>query len=85
MKIAENELIVQFDEENGRIVTYRPVEGSAERVLHTVYPLSEIQSKGISESGRIIGEDILISLRGTREILMEVKETSKGSGRNDAH
>ena len=54
-KIIENELIVQFDEELRQIVTYRPFEGSAERILHTVYVLSEMQRKGIKESGRIRG------------------------------
>jgi hypothetical protein len=67
MKILENEILVQFDEEHQQIVTYRAIEGSPEKVLHTIYLLSEIQSKGIGESERLIGEDILISLKGTRE------------------
>jgi hypothetical protein len=79
MKILENEILVEFDEGRQEIITYRLTAGSDEKVLHTVYSLSNIQSKGFGESARLIGEDILISLKGTREKLID-GENLQGPG-----
>jgi len=67
MKILENELLIKYDEVKRELITYRLIEGSDEKMVVTSYPLEELKSKNIGESGRIIGEDILLLLTGTRE------------------
>jgi hypothetical protein len=67
MKILENELLIKFDTDRQQIITYRLIKDSSEKILNTVYPISEMIVKGLPEAGRIIGEDILISLQATRE------------------
>lgn len=68
MNILENELIVRYDKEQERLNIYRIV-GSDREVINTPYLLSDLKLKGIHESGRLIGEDILLSLKGTRNEL----------------
>lgn len=67
MKILENELLIKFDAERQEIITCRLIKDSSETVLNTAYPISKMTMKGIHEAGRIIGEDILLSLKATRE------------------
>ena len=67
MKILENELLIKYDADRQEIITYRLIKDSPETVLNTVYPISKMRIKGIHEAGRIIGEDILVALKATRE------------------
>jgi|GEM_PF-5383173 ferritin-like protein len=67
MKILENELLIKYDVDRQEIITYRLIKDSSEMVLNTVYPISKMTIKGIHEAGRIIGEDILVALKATRE------------------
>ena len=70
--ISENDLLVHFDLERQKLVIYRLTSGSpAQNVLHTEYPVAKLQAMPFGEAGRIIGEDILISIAGTRQALVK--------------
>lgn len=71
MKIKENELRVRYDTEQKRLSIYRIVDGPDGEVINTSYSLSDLRLKGVRESGRLIGEDILVALKGTREELLD--------------
>ena len=77
--ISENDLLVRYDPIEQKLVVYRLVSNEslqARRVLHTEYSLSKLKTMTLGEAGRIVGEDILISISGTREALV----TTPGSG-----
>ena len=71
MKIKENELRVRYNTEEKRINIYRTLEDSNGEIINTSYSLSDLKTKGLHESGCLIGEDILMSLKGTREELLD--------------
>ena len=80
MKISENCLIIRYDQQDEKIVVRRPLENdiSEERaVLHTEYPLSKIKTMAITTACRLLGEDILLSLSGTRKLFSDVPQTKK--------
>jgi hypothetical protein len=66
MKILDDDLRVRFDPDKQEIRLYRTIEGGGDEVLHTAYPLASLKGKGFSEAGRLVGEDILLALRSTR-------------------
>ena len=70
MKISENELIIRFEADQNAVVVYRTIEGSSERVLMTRYSIEELQSQPVPDSARILGEDIIAALKGTRSSLL---------------
>ena len=82
MKISENCLIIFYDEADEKIVVRRPLEDGISKkgtVLHTEYPLTDIKAITRSRVCRLLGEDILIALAGTRTLFTntESKKTMK--------
>lgn len=72
MKISENDLLIHYDDQNQKIVVYRLyAEGfnSTDKILHTEYSISTIKSMEIDEASRLLGEDVLIAIAGTRKEL----------------
>ncbi len=67
MKILDNELIVLYNPDQEKIEIYRSIEGSKERYFLTECPLSKLKSMGFNEGGRLLGENILLFLEGTRD------------------
>ena len=49
---------------------YRLIDGSGDKIILTSYTLEDLQGRGFKEAGRLIGEDILASITGTRERLL---------------
>lgn len=77
MKISENDLLIHYDEKDEKLVVYRLLAEevpSAQKILNTEYNLSKLKMMGIRKAASLLGEDILISLAGTRETLIDGKE-----------
>jgi hypothetical protein len=69
--ISDSALLVRYDPNERKLVIYRVVGDLPKNyVLHTEYPLSKLKAVALNEAGRMIGEDILISISGTREALV---------------
>lgn len=80
MEISENCLIISYDEKDKKIVVRRAFEQEIfekRAVLHTEYFLSKIKSMTLSTACRLLGEDILISLAGTRTLFNDPASTKK--------
>jgi hypothetical protein len=76
--ILDNALLVCYDLNEQKLVMYRLVGDLPKRnVLHTEYPISKLKALALDEAGRMIGEDILISISGTREALIDPPLPSK--------
>jgi len=74
MAISENCLIISYDDHEGKIVIRRPSEVTTFEkiaVLHTEYLLSKIKSMKLNTACQLLGEDILISLAGTRSLFKD--------------
>jgi len=71
MKIIENELLVRFNEDKTQLEIYQLTDDASVKVIMTAYPCDDMLSKGISEMGKIIGEDILLMLPSTRRLLLQ--------------
>lgn len=70
--ISENDLLIRYDPKEQKLVIYRLTSTSpGQNVLHTEYPLSKLKAMTLGEAGRIIGEDVLVSISGTREALVK--------------
>src|SRR5713226_6430488 len=68
--ISENDLLIRYDQKDQKLVIYRLTSGGApsgQSVLHTEYPLSKLKAMTLGEAGRLIGEDVLVSISGTRQ------------------
>jgi hypothetical protein len=77
MKISENDLLIHYDEKEEKLVVYRLLAEevpSAQKILNTEYDLSKLKIKGIRKAASLLGEDILVSLAGTRKALINGKE-----------
>ena len=70
MKILENQLFIEYDPIKRKLSTYRLINGSDDKIILTSYTLEDLQGRGFKEAGRLIGEDILASITGTRERLL---------------
>jgi hypothetical protein len=71
VKILENELLIKYDADRRMVEIFRLVDSSENKTIITSYPLDEFKAKGLHDMGRIIGEDILLLLTGTREEFMK--------------
>ncbi len=74
MTISENDLLIRYDEQEQKLIVYRLSDNASlqcAKVLHTEYSLSKLKSMSINEAGRRIGEDILVSLAGTRKEVLK--------------
>lgn len=72
--ISENDLLIHYNPKEQKLVIYRLTSAgapSSQNVLHTEYPLSKLKAMPLAEAGRIIGEDVLVSISGTREALVK--------------
>jgi len=68
MKPSENDLLVHFDQVEKKLVIYRLLsEELPAKVIHTEYSLDDLKLKGIDHASKLLGEDILVSLQGTRD------------------
>lgn len=71
MTPSENDLLVHFDQAQQKLVIYRLLSPELPaKVIHTEYALNELKSKGIDQASKLLGEDILASLQGTRGTLI---------------
>jgi len=70
--LSENDLLVRYDPKEEKLVIYRVSTASpGQNVLHTEYPLSKLKTMTLGEAGRIIGQDVLVSISGTRQALVK--------------
>jgi len=70
MKPSENDLLIHFDKARKKVVVYRLLTDELPaKVLHTEYSLDDLKSKGPDKASKLLGEDILLSLQGTRDTL----------------
>jgi len=71
MKPSKNDLLIHFDAVQGKVVVYRLLADDLplEKVIHTEYELSALQQNGFDSASKLIGEDILVSLEGTRDTI----------------
>jgi hypothetical protein len=67
MKILKNQLYIEYIPDRQEIIVSRLIEGSSDKNLLTIYSLSKLKSMNIHDAGRLIGEDILNALEGTRK------------------
>jgi len=88
MEISENCLIISYDEKEKKIIVRRAFEEEMfekRSVIHTEYLLSNIKLMALSKACRLLGEDILISLAGTRTLFKDAgptKKTKKRASKN---
>jgi hypothetical protein len=68
MRIKENTLYITYDPSERELSTYRLIDGTEDKIILTKYPLDVLRGKGFKEAGRLIGEDILLSITGTRDL-----------------
>ena len=70
MKPSPNDLLVHFDAAQKKLVIYRLLTDELPaKVIHTEYTLAQLSQKGVDEASKLLGEDILASLDGTRSAL----------------
>ncbi len=70
MMPSENDLLIHFDSAQQKLVIYRLLSQELPaKVIHTEYTLSELKAKGVDQASKLLGEDILVSLQGTRDTL----------------
>jgi hypothetical protein len=71
MKVSENDLLVHYDPTEKKLIVYRLLSQQLpDKVIHTEYKLDDLKSRGVDEASKLLGEDILASLRGTRDALI---------------
>jgi hypothetical protein len=81
MGISENCLLISYDESRNKIIVRRAIQEvnlQTGTVLHTEYLLTKIKAMDLTTACRLLGEDILISLAGTRSLFddTEVKKNN---------
>jgi len=70
MKPSENDLLIHFDQAEKKLVIYRLLtQELPAKVIHTEYTLEQLKGKGVNQASKALGEDILASLKGTRDAL----------------
>ena len=68
MKPNPDVLLIQFDSATRKLVVYRLLSQELpQKVIHTEYNIDDLKAKGAAASA-MIGEDILLSLKGTRDV-----------------
>jgi hypothetical protein len=69
MTPSENDLLIHFDQAEKKLVIYRLLtQELPAKVIHTQYSLEQLKLKG-DQASKLLGEDILASLKGTRDAL----------------
>jgi hypothetical protein len=69
MKPNPNLLLVHFDAAEKKLLVYRVLsEELPAKVIHTEYTIDDLKAKGTATVSKMLGEDILLSLQGTRDV-----------------
>ena len=75
MHASQDEVLIHFDSARDVLVVYRlkldQVGAVVGKVLHTEYPMSKLEPMAFDAAGRLIGEDVLMALKATRERLVK--------------
>jgi hypothetical protein len=70
LKPSENDLLIHFDAVQRKLVVYRVLgQDLPAKVIHTEYSVDSLKAQGSDKASKLLGEDILLALQGTRDVL----------------